>query len=82
MTMAAVRVSLSWLGVRKTVTPEHKNEAADTFGATGDFFSAGKKLLDTKPPSFNAVPDGSRRRFRFHPILGLPFLGHESLTAR
>ncbi len=54
-TMAAVRVSLSWLGVRKTLTAEQKNQAADTFGATGDYLSVGKKLLDTKHPSFKAV---------------------------
>ena len=50
-TMAAVRVSLQWLGVRKTLTAEQKNQAADTFGATGDYLSIGKKLLDTRHPS-------------------------------
>ena len=53
--MAAVRVSLSWLGVRKTLTPEQKSQAADTFGAAGQFLSAGKKLLDTGHPVFKAV---------------------------
>ena len=43
--MAAVRVSLSWLGVRKTLTREQKAQAADTFGAESEFLSAGKKLL-------------------------------------
>ena len=46
-TMAAVRVSLSWFGTRKTLTLEQKSQAADTFGAEGAFLSAGKKLLDT-----------------------------------
>ena len=54
-TMAAVRVSLSWFGVRKTLTAEQKTQAADTFGAEGAFLSAGKKLLDTTHPAFKAV---------------------------
>ena len=54
-TMAAVRVFLSWLGVRKTLTPQQKAQAADTFGAEGQFLSAGKKLLDTKHPAFRMV---------------------------
>ena len=54
-TMAAVRVAISWLGVRKTLTPEQKTIAADSFGAEGNFLSAGKKLLDTTHPAFKAV---------------------------
>src|SRR5262249_44576642 len=49
--MAAVRVSLSWLGVRKTLTREQKAQAADTFGDESEFLSAGKKLLDTRHPA-------------------------------
>ena len=54
-TMAAVRVSLSWLGVRKTLTPEQKAQAAESFGAEGQYLSAGKKLLDTRHPAYKAV---------------------------
>ncbi len=46
--MAAVRVAFCWFGVRKTLTPEQKAQAADTFGAEGQYLSAGKKLLDTR----------------------------------
>jgi len=53
--MAAARVSFTWFGTRKTLTPEQKAEAADTFGAEGQFLSAGKKLLDTRHPRFKAV---------------------------
>src|SRR5207245_4133118 len=52
---AAVRVSLRWLGVRKTLTPEQKSQAAESFGAEGQFLSARKKLLDTRHPAFKAV---------------------------
>jgi hypothetical protein len=44
-TVAAVRVSFTWLGVRKTLSQEQKTKAADTFGAEGEFLSAAKKLL-------------------------------------
>ena len=55
ITMAAVRVSFTWFGVRKTLTNEQKNQAAEPFGAEGDFLSARKKLLDTKHPAYKAV---------------------------
>jgi hypothetical protein len=54
-TMAAVRVSFTWLGVRKTLSPQQKALAAESFGAEGEFLSAGKKLLDTKHHAFRAV---------------------------
>src|SRR5436853_4178237 len=54
-TMAAVRLSFTWLGVRKTLTPAQKALAAESFGAEGEYLSAGKKLLDTKHPAFRAV---------------------------
>ncbi len=52
---AAVRVSFAWLGVRKTLTRDQKNQAADTFGAEGQYLSAAKKLMDTQHPAFRAV---------------------------
>jgi hypothetical protein len=54
-TMAAVRVSFTWLGVRKTLTAEQRAEAAEPFGANAQFLSAGKKLIDTSHPAFKAV---------------------------
>jgi hypothetical protein len=54
-TTAAVRVSLRWLGVRKTLTPEQKTQAAESFGAEGDYLSARKKLLDTSHPAYKDV---------------------------
>jgi hypothetical protein len=55
LTTAAVRVTLRWLGVRKTLTPEQKTQAAESFGAEGNFLSARKKLLDTRHPAYQAV---------------------------
>ena len=53
--MAAVRVSFTWLGTRKSLTPEQRAEAAQPFDAEGGYLSAGKKLLDTSHPAFKAV---------------------------
>jgi hypothetical protein len=54
-TMAAARVAFMWFGVRKTLTPQQKEQAAESFGAEGDYLSAGKKLLDTAHPAYKAV---------------------------
>lgn len=51
----AVRLSVSWPGVQKSLTPGQKAEAAEAFGAEGQVLSAGKKLLDIKHPAFKAV---------------------------
>lgn len=72
-TMAAVRVSLSWLGVRKTLTAEQRSQAADTFGAEGNFLSAGKKLLDTTHPAFKAVTAVKGRIVSLWKSMSLPY---------
>ena len=53
--MAAVRVSFTWLGTQKTLTPEQRAQAAEAFDAEGQSLSAGKKLLDVRHPAFRAV---------------------------
>ena len=72
-TMAAVRVAFTWLGTRKTLTPEQKAQAADTFGAEGTFLSAGKKLLDTSHPAFRAVTGVRGRILSFWKGISLPY---------
>ena len=72
-TMAAVRVSLSWFGTRKTLTAEQKSQAADTFGAEGAFLSAGKKLLDTKHEKFKAVTAVKGRIISLWKSMSLPY---------
>jgi hypothetical protein len=73
LTTAAVRLSISWLGVRKTLTTEQKAQAADTFGAEGQFLSAGKKLLDTKHPAFKAVTSVRSQIVSLWKATSLPF---------
>ena len=40
--MAAMRLSFTWFGVRKSLTAAQRAEAAEAFGADGDVLSAGK----------------------------------------
>lgn len=54
-TTAAVRVSFTWFGVRKSLTNEQKNQAAESFGAEGEFLSARKKIIDTKHVAYKGV---------------------------
>jgi hypothetical protein len=72
-TMAAVRLSVRWLGVRKTLNAQQKAQAADTFGAEGEFLSAGKKLIDTRHPAFKAVTAVRTRSVGFWKSLTLPY---------
>jgi hypothetical protein len=52
---AAVRVRFTWLGVRKSLNTEQRAQAAESFGAEGQYLSAAKKLLDTRHEAFQAV---------------------------
>ena len=71
--MAAARVSFTWLGVRKTLTQSQKAEAAETFGAQGQFLSAAKKLLDTRCPAFQAVTAVRNRVLAYWRGMSLPY---------
>ena len=71
--MAAVRVSISWFGTRKTLTAEQKSQAAESFGAEGAFLSAGKKLLDTSHQAFKAVTSVRNRVISYWKGVSLPF---------
>src|SRR3954470_21278499 len=53
--MAAVRVSFTWFGTRKSLTPDQRAEAAQPFDAEGGYLSAGKKLLDSRHPAYKVV---------------------------
>lgn len=72
-TMAAARLSFTWLGTRKALTTEQKHQAADAFGAEGKFLSAGKKLLDTSFPAFKAVTAIKGRCQNYWRAVSLPY---------
>jgi hypothetical protein len=71
--MAAVRLSFIWFGVRKTLTQEQKSQAADTFGAEGEYLSAAKKLLDTSHPAYRAVTGVKSRIVAYWRGISLPY---------
>ena len=54
-TTAAVRVSFTWFGTRKALSPEQRNQIAEGFEADTASISAGKKLLNTKHQAFRSV---------------------------
>ncbi len=72
-TMAAVRVSLSWLGVRKTLSPQQRAQAAESFGAEAPYLSAGKKLLDTRHPAMKTVSSIRGRALAYWKGISLPY---------
>ena len=72
-TMAALRVSFVWFGTRKTLTPEQRSQAAESFGAEGQFLSAGKKLLDSKHPALRAVNAVKHEVVTYWRGVSLPF---------
>jgi hypothetical protein len=72
-TMAAMRLSFTWFGTRKTLSPQQKAQAAESFGAEGEYLSAGKKLLNVRHPKFKAVTQIRGRASQFWKSMSLPF---------
>lgn len=71
--MAAARLSFTWLGVRKSLNAQQRDQAADSFGAEGKFVSAAKKLLDTNHPKFKEVTAIRGRAISYWKGVSLPF---------
>ena len=72
-TMAGVRLSISWLGTRKSLNRAQKSQAADSFGADDNYVSAAKKLLDTSHPAFKAVTAVRHRIVSLFKGMSLPY---------
>jgi hypothetical protein len=72
-TMAAVRLSFTWFGTRKTLSPAQKAQAAESCGAEGELLSAGKKLIDTRDPAFKAVTAVRGRSAAYWKGISLPY---------
>ncbi len=70
---AALRQSFTWFGVRKTLSADQKAEAAASFGAAGEFLSAGKKLFDTRHSRVKAVGAVRRQASAYVQGMSLPF---------
>ena len=59
--------------MRKTLTPEQRAEAAEPFGAAGDFLTARKKLVDTTHPAYKAVTAVRNKARSFWRSVSLPY---------
>lgn len=71
--MAPVRVAFTWFGTRKSLSAEQKAQAAESFGAEGQFLTAGKKLIDTAHPAFKTVTAVRGRIIAYWKSISLPF---------
>ena len=71
--MAPVRVAFTWFGTRKSLSAEQKAQAAESFGAEGQFLTAGKKLIDTAHPAFKTVTAVRGRVISYWKSISLPF---------
>src|SRR4051812_8905279 len=71
--MTACRVHFTWLGLRRTLTPEQKARAADAFQASGRFLSAAKKLLDTGNPSVRKLTGAKSSIQKFWQGVTVPY---------
>jgi hypothetical protein len=70
---AAVRVNFTWFGVRKALSSEQKAQAAEQFGAEGQYLSAAKKLLDTRHEAFQQVTALRGQIISFWKGMSLPY---------
>jgi hypothetical protein len=72
-TMASVKLSFTWLGVRKTLAPEQRTTAARAFHADRELLSASKLILDTKNPAYRAVAAVRSEASSYWRTVTLPF---------
>ena len=72
-TMAAVKLSFTWLGVRKTLAPEQRTTAARAFHADRELLTASKLILDTKNPAYRAVAAVRSEASTYWRAVTLPF---------
>jgi len=68
-----VKLSFTWLGVRKTLAPEQRTTAARAFHADRDLLSASKLILDTKNPAYRAVAAVRSEASGYWRTVTLPF---------
>ena len=71
--MIALRLSFTWFGTRKSLSPAQKTVAAESFGAAGDYITAGKKLINTQHPKFKAVSTIKSRAVSYFKGMSLPY---------
>jgi hypothetical protein len=69
----AIRLGFTWWGIKKSLTDGQKDRAAESFGAEGDYISAGKKLIDNKNPQWKALVAKRGEIKSFFASVSLPY---------
>ena len=70
---AAVRVSLHWWGVHRSLTTRQKEEVSAAYAADARFVTAGKKLVDTRHDAFRKLTALRTRIVSYWRGLTLPY---------
>src|SRR4051794_33447459 len=73
LSFAAVRVNFTWFGVRKSLSADQRAQAAESFGAEGQYLSMAKKLLDNKHEAFQQVTAVRSQIISFWKGMSLPY---------
>ncbi|MCD0459081.1 hypothetical protein [Roseiconus lacunae] len=71
---AAVRLHIRWPGVRKSLSRQHQQRAANTFDAEIKSVSISKKLLDTRHPAFRAATAVRSQAVKYWKSNTLPYI--------
>jgi hypothetical protein len=69
----AMRLAFCWLGMRKSLSGDQRQQVAEPFGAEQNFISAGKKLIDTGHPAVRSVNQLRRRVVDYWRNSSLPY---------
>ncbi len=69
----ALRLSFTWFGVRRSLSPDQCEQAAAQFGAERAYITASKKLIDAAHPAMRGVNQIRREISEFWKDVSLPF---------
>jgi hypothetical protein len=72
-TAAAVRVSLHWWGVHRSLSTQQKEEVSAGYAADARFLTAGKKIIDTRHEAVRKLSSIKTRLGNYWRGLTLPF---------
>lgn len=71
---SGVRVSFTWMGTKKTLSPGERGKAAAVFGAEGQSLSASKKLIDTKDEAVRKLTELKGQIVHYWKTATLPYV--------
>lgn len=71
---AAVRVTFTWFGVRRTLTTQQKEEVCDAYGADARLMVTGKKIIDVRHEAYRHLTSIRSRINGYWRSVTLPFV--------